>query len=650
MSVRVNKAKNFRNKAYVAADELDSLIQSMTFAGNVGFASGTHFGENANDDWVINFTTADVDAQGNHTTGVSSVDLTAIKDYIDNKSITVTAGNGIAIDSTTNPLSPTISTDIDLKAVDTVTGYAATYQLFIKNNGTATSSDVNGYTPIGAKINIVKDNLVKSGSLVYGTALSGNTLTNENASRVDETYKPYVKLVLNTNTDGDSTNDETITNLYIPVNDLFDSYTAGNKAINSAALTSNVITVVVDGTNKVYTATATTGASILTIGDSGIMVADIQGAINYAVTDEHTKASAAISGTNDKLIALGSATSAAVVSLNARVETVASNAESAVSAVVADIKALDSKVDSAFVDADTKIENAIDSVITNVNTAIDTNITNINTSIGAAIDTVNTKVSSAVFNVNTEVAALAGLTSSAVANVNDAVSAFKDTVTATITSNNTVFGNTITSTNNAIGAAVTNVNTALGTSAANITDARAVTVEEVTIAPVSQAGGSGIYATTVNAKYIIAVFGEEGDQIYPDIERGTALTGNDAGKYPYTLTAEYGSVTADSSWHIICANNVAVVATPDAITGTFVDSTAFTNGTNQVAYTNADEGTDASYDNVTKTDAGTVDAADVTYNVTTIADKTVANGTAATVPAVPARTDKAVPNYSGYSA
>lgn len=650
MSVRVNKAKNFRNKAYVAADELDSLIQSMEFAGDVGFASDTHFGSNADNDWVINFTTAD-----GGTPNTSSVDLTAIKDYIDNKSITITAGDGISVDKTTNPLDPVISTDIKIvKLATPASGFAASYELRIKDNGTANSSAVDGYYTVGDRIDIIKDQFLKDASIIYGTFVDADTEpTNQGAS--DGVRHPILKLVFELDKGEDEGQTDVAANnddkeLYVDLNDLFDSYTAGNSAINATALASNVITVVVDGTNKVYTATATTGASILTIGASGIMVADIQGAINYAVTDEHTKASAAISGTNDKLIALGSATSAAVDTLNARVETVASNAEIAVSAVVSDIKALDSKVDSAFIDADTKIENAIDSVITNVNSAIDTNITNINTSVGAAIDTVNTKVSSAVFNVNTEVASLADLTSSAIDNVNNAVSAFKDTVTETITSNNIVFGNTITSTNIAIGAAVTNVNTALGTNAANITDARAVTVEEVESAPVSQAGGSGIYATTVYAKYIIAVFGNEGDQIYPDIVRGDEGTGANAGKYTYTLTAEYGSATADSKWYIICANNVAVVATPDAITGTFVDSTAFTNGTNQVAYKNADEGTDASYNNVTKTDAGTVDAADVTYNVTTISDKTVANGTAATVPAVPARTDKAVPNYSGYSA
>ena len=66
--LRINKAKNFKGKAYVAADELDNLVRSFTFAG------GTISSVNATDTWKITFTPADGGA-------TSSVDLTQIKDY-----------------------------------------------------------------------------------------------------------------------------------------------------------------------------------------------------------------------------------------------------------------------------------------------------------------------------------------------------------------------------------------------------------------------------------------------------------------------------------------------------------------------------------------------------------------------------------------
>ena len=42
MAIRLNHAKNFKGKAYVAADELDNLIKTLTFSG----IEGNHFGSN----------------------------------------------------------------------------------------------------------------------------------------------------------------------------------------------------------------------------------------------------------------------------------------------------------------------------------------------------------------------------------------------------------------------------------------------------------------------------------------------------------------------------------------------------------------------------------------------------------------------------
>lgn len=641
MAVRINKAKNFRNKAYVAVDELDNLINTLAFTGTGTPAS--HVNGNQDGAWIVNFTPAD-----SETSDTNTLDLTSIKDYIDNKSITVTAGNGIAIDDTTNPLSPTISADIDLKAVTTESGYAATYQLFVKNNsGTAGANDVDGYTPIGTKINIVKDNLVKEGTLVYNASASpsygaNGLMTGESATKIDNGYA-FVKLTLNTNTNGDATDEETLTYLYIPVNDLFHDKTAGN-GIDSTALASNIIQVVVDGTSVVYTA-QNTSASILSVDSTGIHAANIQGAINYAVKNEHEKASAAISGVNANVTALGSATSAAVVALNTRVETVATNAAAAVNSAVADIKAIDSKVDSAIDDVNEKVESAVDAIVTNVNTAVGTTITNVNTAVSGAIDTVNTKVNGAVSNVNTQVTALKDTVSSSIDDVNTQVTALTNKVYSTISANNTALDTAVSNVNTNVSAVVTNVNTVLKPN----TSTCAVTLVEETPTITLKSGTTGVYETTVTAKYVLNVFSENGDEIYPDIVRGA--NANAQGQYTFTLTADYGAAQNPiEAWKVICANDVTSVATPtDVAAPATVNTVAYTNATNSVGYTDAGNGTDASYSPATAATATAVDAGDAEYDTSEITDKSVANGTGATVPAVPTAVQKVAPDYTSYA-
>ena len=142
MSIRINHAKNFRGKAYVAADKLDELIQSLTLAGPSKTTEGT--------EWKLDFTYAD--QTGDNPQQKVAVDLTAIKNYIDNKAIDVTAGAGITI--TGEALHPVISADVDgktiilsgtgndarlasglkiVKRTTTTEGYAASYTLADKD-------------------------------------------------------------------------------------------------------------------------------------------------------------------------------------------------------------------------------------------------------------------------------------------------------------------------------------------------------------------------------------------------------------------------------------------------------------------------------------------------------------------------------------
>lgn len=609
MAIRLNHAKNFKGKAYVAADELDNLIKTLTFSG----IEGNHFGSNGDNDWLVNFTAAD----GGATT--TTLDLTKIKDYIDGKSITVTAGNGITVDASgNNALSPVIAVDIDssialvgstdgekkigtnlyIKKVDTTTGYAASYQLQV--------GEGDGATALGAKIDIVKDQFLKSGSVVYSTDAS--TMTGESETKTTTAQYPFLKLVMWTNTNGDASDQETTSTIYIPVNDLFDSYTAGNKAIDSAALTSNVITVVVDDTNVVYTG-ANASASILSIGNNGIEVANVQGAINYAVDNEHEKASAAISAVDAKVNSLASATSAAVDDLNARVSAVADNAQGAVQIVGSAVDALDVKVQTAIVSVNSNVESAVDAVVTNVNTAISANISSVNSAVNATVTTVNTKVDEAV------------------SSVNENVSAFKSSVNDKFTEVDTAIGAFESSVNDAITARSTQL-------------ASAVEIIDSSVTPQAGTGAlSATYSTTVAAKYIIGVYAADGGQIYPEIVRNQS---NNAFIDEYTITADYGEAQDTvEEWHVLCAK-----ALP-----TYNATVTYTPGNGTVAYTDAGNGTDASYNDVTKTDVVAVDAPDVTYTANTDVDgTTVGNGNPATAPTPVAAVSEADLDYNGHSA
>ena len=362
MAIRINNAKNFKGKAYVAADELDNLIKSMTFA-NTGSAIPMATGNSAND-WVINFTNID----GTPAT-TSAVDLTSIKNYIDNKSITVTGGNGIAIDSS-NSLNPKIVADIDSSTIvfvgdtddskklatnlsikklgTTTTGFAASYALFAGDKQLGDTNNV---------INIVKDKFLKSVELGYGTFIDASTAPTGWTTEKDDTKHAILKLTFNTNTDADATDAEGETVTYIDVNDMFHDKTAGNY-IDSTALNSNVIKVNVgngiDATNSASITVKKDSASeqvyiakgnqvdVFSISSDGLKIANVQSAINNAINAEHATASAAIETLEAQVSAFEGNTSAAVNALNTRIVDVAGNAATAIGNVSAAVSAVDS--------------------------------------------------------------------------------------------------------------------------------------------------------------------------------------------------------------------------------------------------------------------------------------------------------------------
>ena len=614
MSIRINKAKNFKGKAYVAADELDSLIKSMTLAG--ASITGTA------DVWKIQFTTADGSAPE-----TTAVDLTGIKDYIDNKAINVVAGAGIAVDSS-NKLSPVIAADVDgttiilsgegntaklasglkiVKRTTTTEGYAASYTLADKDGNEIADAGI---------IDIVKDQFIKSAQFGWAdTATSTPSTWKAEKAQISGTAYPCIKIEVWTNTDGNTeTSDTTATTIYIPLNDVFTEYTARNGV---TITNDSIIEGVVDTTNSESVFTAkNTSATVLSVGADGFKVANIQAAIDNAVTAEHNTASAAIETLEGAVKSFADNTNAAVTALNTRIETVADNAQTAatnaqanaikyasdvadnaqgaIQAVGGAVDALDTKVSEAITSVNTNVENAIDTTIGNVNTAIEANVTAVNTNVGNAVASVNEKVNGSIDNVNTQ------------------VTAFKGTVNATVESVKTAMDNLATGVNDAV--------TARSNQLANAVE---VVESSVTIDPTEYTTNAGLITKTVSAKYILAVYDANSNQIYPEIKRGAVAT---EGVYEFTLTADYGASPADKDgqWNVICVKPL------PAYTGASVAATGYNN---TIAYTDAEKATNATYSPVKKTDATAVNADDVNYTANTaVAGTTVGKGTAGNQP------------------
>lgn len=364
MSIRINKAKNFKGKAYVAADELDTLIKSLELSGNkltFTTADGTTAGTEAadlsglvklaNNGTLLTVSNNQIDASGLKTfvgtaqankvvmtdgsnnlayekslttsitdgaTDASIPTEKAVKAYVDGKAVGVTAGNGIAITGT--PTSPKISANIKIVPATTAEGYAASYDLMLRNPDVERDDDAGAWVKAGESINIVKDQFLKTGSLVYGTSatLVGGTISGESATKTEAAKYPFIKLVLNVNTNGNAADDTTAATIYIPVNDLFRDKTAGN-GIDSTELTNNKIQVKVDAASgKVY-ATKGSESAVLTVGADGIKVAGVQEAIDLAVNDEHAKMGAYVADVATKTQAAITAVEGAVTTYTANV-------------------------------------------------------------------------------------------------------------------------------------------------------------------------------------------------------------------------------------------------------------------------------------------------------------------------------------------
>ena len=168
-------------------------------------------------------------------------------------------------------------------------GYAATYQLV----------DANGTPIVGsADINMVKDQFLKGAELVTGTY---NESTQEFTPGVGPQYNKSMHVIVEVTKSGaDDTATDTDSHIYISVNDLFDSYTAGNGAI-VIDQNANTISVAISASSEEITIGENTTGAVISIAADGLKISNIQTAIDYARGLEQTRAQAAEAALSDRL-------------------------------------------------------------------------------------------------------------------------------------------------------------------------------------------------------------------------------------------------------------------------------------------------------------------------------------------------------------
>lgn len=161
---------------------------------------------------------------------------------------TMPAGSTLSeLKTTVDTLSTTSNVTVE-KLATAENGYAASY--IVKQNN----------TQVGATINIPKDFLVRSAELKTAAAT-------DNIPGV-ATGEKYIDFVINT-PGGDATD----SHVYLPINDLVDTYTGENGV------------AIDNSTNKVSGVVDSTSETFLTVGTNGFKLTGVQAAINSVKSD-----------------------------------------------------------------------------------------------------------------------------------------------------------------------------------------------------------------------------------------------------------------------------------------------------------------------------------------------------------------------------
>lgn len=599
----------------------------------------------------------------------------AVRAAIDNKAIDITMGTGINVDAT-DRLKPILSTNVKLATVSTSgTDYAASYIMVADKytekafaeiigskyelvNGqykvTSDTSAVEGKKYYekseeqqGAQINLAKDQFLKSAE--FGWATKGDGTGWQKAKDSTHTV-PVIKFVVYATTSGVTKDTE----LYIDCTSFYREYEAGNylkinyntstgngniisavvgngidtavtsaitvKAGNGIAVDANGVAVKIETATdalKIFTAKGTE-TDLIASTSSGVVVANVQSAIDLAVNDEHKVAGDAITAMNTKvnsavgnietaldsaitnvnsavgtnIASVNTALTSTVASVNTQVGALKDTASATVSSVNAQASALKDSVNSAVSVTTTNVKSAVSAVVADVGSKVNTAVDNVNAQVTSLTSSVNTAVATTTSNVKTAVTSVVGDVGSKVnaviTDINTQVSAFKGTVTSTITNVQTAVTNVVDAIDSSVKAAVADVE-------ANVTSAltKVVQVFETEFALTSMT--STVYGTTVSAaNHVLAVYDGTGVQIYPEIMKSGS---------GFILKADFGSATVDSKWSVVYTQDHVAMAAAT------VTTMSYTSGTNTVAYTNASA--------VTMADVPAITAGTATYTSAT---------------------------------
>lgn len=400
---RINNAKNFKGKSYVASDEITNIINSIQFNENkISFAGAmvqdeANVGKSINSIDLSNLTGFLKTSDLVYTIGdeVTSSDAKVATDYavrqaieeVSSKAIGIEGGDGISITSQNGSTTKIISADIKLEKLDTTSdGYASSYQLMVKS--------ADGYKAAGDIINIPKDQFLKGAEIVEGSLNDGVFTESESGEKfIHFTFEINQK-------DANGATTVNAQNIYLNVHELVDVYTQGNGIEID---TNNVINAKADSSDTIYTSKGVT-SSIITVTANGIKVSGVQNAIDLAVNDAYAKTSSAITTVNANVEEFESAVndnvSSTVTSVNTKINSAVSSVNTQVSSA---ITAVNGKVDSAV----TAVNGAITSTVSSVNTQVGSAITAVNGKVDNAVTAVNGAITSTVSSVNTQVKALA---------------------------------------------------------------------------------------------------------------------------------------------------------------------------------------------------------------------------------------------------
>ena len=397
---RINNAKNFKGKSYVASDEITNIINSIQLNENKISFAGAMVQDEANvgqalniidlekltaflktSDRVVKIEDEVVDSSTNVPTDYAvRKAINEAVEVVTSQAIGIEGGVGISVTTKEGSTTKIISTDIQLEKLSSANeGFAASYRLKTSSGET-----------LGVPINIPKDQFLKDAKFI-ASATSDDQLIDENVN-VGEAYIKFTFTIKTELSEADSV-------VYVNVNKLVDTYTAGN----GIAIDENKITAKADSSDTIYTSKGV-ATSIITVTSDGIKVSGVQSAIDLAVNDAYAKTKSAITAVNTNVETFESAVNANVSSTVTSVNTKINSAVSSVNAQVGSaITAVNGKVDGAV----TAVNGAITSTVSSVNAQVGSAITAVNGKVDGAVTAVNGAITSTVSSVNTQVKALA---------------------------------------------------------------------------------------------------------------------------------------------------------------------------------------------------------------------------------------------------